>query len=164
MFIIDKAARFAIPLSLTLVVLLLGQARADNGHYFPPVSNVLVKEECGSCHLAYPPSLLPAASWQRMMATLQDHFGEDATVDPVSTQKITAYLVDGAADRGGSRYGKRMLRGLASDAAPLRISELPRWIREHREVNPKEWRSKDVRSKANCAACHSDAAQGYFED
>lgn len=157
-------SRLAWVLTLVVLLLLISRARADGGHYFPPVTDPQVREECGSCHLAYPPSMLPAASWQRLMNGLQDHFGEDATVDPATAQKITAYLVDRAADRGGSRHGKRLLRGLPADAAPLRISELPRWVREHREVSSSEWRSKKVRTKANCAACHVDADQGYFED
>ena len=37
--------------------------------------------ECGSCHLAYPPALLSAGDWRRIMAGLNDHFGTDAAVD-----------------------------------------------------------------------------------
>ena len=32
-----------------------------------PVTNALYAEECGSCHFAYPPGLLPASSWQQVM-------------------------------------------------------------------------------------------------
>ena len=39
--------------------MLLQIARAG-GNYYPPVSDALVKEECGSCHLAFPPSMLPS--------------------------------------------------------------------------------------------------------
>ncbi len=39
--------------------------------------NPLYSEECGACHLAYPPSLLPQASWRGIMDGLADHFGED---------------------------------------------------------------------------------------
>jgi len=53
---------------------------------------------------------------------------------------------------------------LPRGAAPLRITELPKWVREHDEVPRSEWTRKDVGSKANCTACHIDAAKGYFED
>ena len=33
--------------------------------------------ECAACHLAYPPELLSAASWQRLMTRLPSHFGTD---------------------------------------------------------------------------------------
>jgi hypothetical protein len=57
-----------------------------------------------------------------------------------------------------------MVRGVSTSEPPLRITELPRWIKEHRRVPEREWRQRDVRSKANCPACHVDAERGYFED
>lgn len=38
------------------------------------------KAECGSCHIAFEPGLLPSESWVKMMAGLDKHFGADATV------------------------------------------------------------------------------------
>ena len=43
-----------------------------------PVSDALYAQECGSCHMAYPPGLLPGRSWQRLMGNLADHFGDNA--------------------------------------------------------------------------------------
>nr|HQV15457.1 cytochrome C [Denitromonas sp.] len=51
-----------------------------------------------------------------------------------------------------------------ASAAPQRITELPKWVREHREVSPREWTRKEIASKVNCVACHVDAERGYFED
>lgn len=157
------------PLLLTLTVvafsvLLLNRVQAGGSHYFPPVADPVVKEECGSCHLAFAPSMLPASSWQRMMANLKDHFGDDATVDDALKAKITDYLVKNAADTGGQRYGDKLLRGVSPSNAPLRITELPTWLREHRKVPDWEWRHKDVRTRANCVACHGEAERGYYED
>ena len=56
------------------------------------------------------------------------------------------------------------MRGVDPATAPLRITELPRWVREHREVSQREWNSAKVKSKANCAACHTGAKQGYFDE
>jgi hypothetical protein len=42
----------------------------------------LYKDECGSCHFAYPPTMLPAASWERVMAGLGAHFGDNADSAP----------------------------------------------------------------------------------
>ena len=33
-----------------------------------------------------------------------------------------------------------------------------------RKVPAWEWTHKDVRTKANCPACHSGAERGYFDD
>jgi hypothetical protein len=151
-------------LALTFTGLFLQRAQADGGRSFPPVTDALVKEECGSCHLAFSPSMLPARSWQKMMGDLKNHFGTDASIDAASAEKITRYLTENAADRGGQRYGSRLMRGLSAQDAPLRITELPRWVRIHNEVAAKEWKSKKVGSKANCAACHADAQRGYYDD
>jgi hypothetical protein len=149
---------------LAFVLLLLERAQAGGGHYFPPVTDPVVKEECGSCHLAFAPGMLPAASWQRMMTQLDDHFGDDASLDADTNRRITAYLVANAADSGGGRRRHGMLRGVSLDNPPLRITELPKWRREHRKVRDWEWQDKKVGSKANCTACHRDAASGYYED
>jgi hypothetical protein len=106
--------------------------------------------------------MLPTASWKRMMADLQDHFGDDASLDADTTAAITRYLVANAGDAGG--YRRDILRGLPLGAAPQRITELPKWVHEHDEVSAAEWRAKDVGSKVNCPACHVDADKGYFED
>ncbi|HPQ24397.1 MAG TPA: cytochrome C, partial [Gammaproteobacteria bacterium] len=43
-----------------------------------PVDNPLYLQECGSCHFAYQPGLLPARSWNNLMGGLENHFGENA--------------------------------------------------------------------------------------
>jgi diheme cytochrome c len=161
-FPLRSIAAGLLVVGLTAVV--LTKARAGGDDYFPPVTDKVTADECGSCHMAYPPSMLPAASWRRMMGELGRHFGDNASVDAQTAAHITRYLVDHAADTGGSRYGRKLLQGVASGAAPQRISELPKWVREHDEVSPREWKQKDVGSKANCPACHVDANAGYFED
>lgn len=104
------------------------------------------KAECGSCHLAYPPQLLPAQSWQRLMSQLDRHFGTDASLDAATAAEIGDFL------QRNSATGKRA-RG-AGDT--LRITETRWFVREHHEVN--------VKNPANCAACHTTAEQGDFRE
>ena len=144
--------------------LFLQRAQAGGGRFFQPVTDATTREECGSCHLAFAPSMLPASSWQKMMGDLKNHFGSDASIDAATAEKITRYLTENAADSGGQRYGSKLMRGVSMQNAPLRITELPRWIRIHDEVSAKEWKSKKVGSKANCVACHADAERGYYEE
>ena len=162
----------AIPLRpLILGILILGfsalvltRAQAGGDHFFPPVANAVVKEECGSCHMAFAPSMLPASSWQQMMGNLKNHFGDDASVNAKAAAEITAYLVAHAGDQGGQRFGAKLLRGVPAGSAPQRITELPKWVREHRKISAQEWASKAVRTKANCTACHDQAERGFYED
>ena len=69
-----------------------------------------------------------------------------------------------AGDAGGQRYSSKLLKGVAPGAATQRITELPKWVSEHRKVPDWEWRHKEVRTKANCVACHTAAEQGYYEE
>lgn len=151
-------------LALGFSMLVLSRAQAGSDHFHAPVTDALVKEECGSCHLAFPPSMLPASSWRRMMNELDQHFGDNAALDPAVAAKITAYLTTNAGDAGGRRYSAKWLRGVDLASAPQRITELPKWQREHREISAADWRQQDVRSKANCTACHTDAERGYYEE
>jgi hypothetical protein len=50
-------------------------------------------QECGSCHVAFAPGLLPAASWQRQMNGLDKHYGTDASMD-ASVAKSIGRLAD----------------------------------------------------------------------
>ncbi|MBK8399607.1 diheme cytochrome c [Propionivibrio sp.] len=157
------------PIALSLVAMIfsgifLARAQAGGGHYFAPVSDPVVREECGSCHLAFPPSMLPASSWKRMMGELDKHFGADASVSPATAEHITRYLSENAADTGGQRYGSKLMRGVSVQNPPLRITELPKWVREHREISSKGWLRNNVRTKANCLACHADAERGYYDE
>lgn len=157
------------PLALGFIALfffavVMGRVQAGGNHFYAPVADPVVKEECGSCHLAFAPSMLPASSWQRMMGNLKNHFGDDASVDADTAARITRYLVANAADAGDRRYGGKLLKGVALDSAPQRITELPKWVSEHRKVPDWEWRHKEVRTKANCVACHAGAEQGYYDE
>jgi hypothetical protein len=122
------------------------------------------KAECSSCHMAYPPGLLPERSWRRLMAELEKHFGQNASLDPAATNAILGYLVENSAERGTNRRSARFLRAIPTGATPLRITENPYFIREHDDVSPEVWKLPNVGSPANCNACHTDAEQGSFSE
>ena len=46
----------------------------------PSQVNAKWQQECASCHMAFPPGLLPAASWKKMRSGLDQHFGADASI------------------------------------------------------------------------------------
>lgn len=120
------------------------------------------EKECGSCHMVYLPQFLPQRSWRALLSGLNNHFGENASLDPATSKVILDYLVQHAADMPGQDH--RFIRGLAETATPLRISDTPYWIRRHSEIPPEVFTHPKVQSKANCSACHQDAAKGGFED
>lgn len=117
---------------------------------------------CGACHDAYHPSLLPRASWQAMLNSMDDHFGEDATLSPVQMTQITAWLDQFAAESWDTEAANRFR--YVADNAPLRITATPSWIRTHRAVPDSTFARKNVGGKGQCASCHRDAASGHFDD
>lgn len=122
--------------------------------------NSAYTEECGSCHMAYPASLLPRESWRKIMAGLEDHFGENAELDDVARGEIEDYLVR---ESGRVAY-KKLFRNLGN-AEPLRITELPYFVHEHDEIPSRFVAGNDeVRSMSLCNACHRDAERGRFDE
>jgi len=128
---------------------------------FDAPANPRYAEECGDCH---PPGLLPGASWKRIMSGLEDHFGDNAELDPAVQRKLTAYLVAHSAERSHLRRARAVTRSLGADA-PLRITAT-RWFRHEHDEIPARWvKDNDkVRSFSQCDACHRDAARGLFDE
>ena len=139
---------------LAAVAMLLFTATAVQAdERYRPIEDSVVLRECGACHMAFQPEMLPGKSWIRIMDGLSSHFGEDASLDPETVSRIKQYLVKNAADSGW--WGGKFMRGLSKSATPLRITETPYWIREHAEEVPERaWKDPKVKSKANCLACH----------
>lgn len=134
---------------------LLSAAHADsNSVSVPPLPKYT--QECTACHMAYPPGMLPSASWHRIMGNLGKHYGTDASLDAASTQEISAWLQTHAGTH------KRV-----SEAPPQdRITKSPWFLREHgpREIPPAVWKRPAVGSASNCAACHTNASKGSFDE
>ena len=129
------------------------------------VHNKTYVAECASCHMAYPPGLLPARSWQKLMGGLSNHFGDNAELDPVTTVELTRYLVDNSADESNYRRSRKIMRSLDSHSIPLRITELPYIQHKHDEIPQRFIRAnKQVGSLSNCVACHRGAEQGSFSE
>lgn len=127
------------------------------------VVNTKFKTECTSCHMAYPPGLLPARSWTKMMGTLDNHFGEDATLDEATKKEVLDYLVRYSSDHTYSRRGTKILATIGS-TTPLRVTETNYFIRKHDEIADNVFKRKAIGSKANCLACHSGAEAGNYDD
>jgi mono/diheme cytochrome c family protein len=114
----------------------------------------LYKQECSACHIAYPPGMLPAASWQRLMGSLGKHYGSDASLDPAALNTLSTWM------QANAGTGRR-----ASEQPPQDRITLSRWfVRQHDEVSAATWKRPAIKSAANCAACHTRADQGNFNE
>lgn len=143
-------------LALTaLIAAFSAAAYADSkGPIVPPLPKY--QQECAACHMAYPAGMLPAASWKRLMGTLNKHYGTDASLDEASVREISGWL-----NANAGTY-KRVSEEPPQD----RITKSAWFLRKHneREVSPAIWKRVSVGSASNCAACHTHAAQGSFSE
>lgn len=134
---------------LVFTALLANEAHAGDHRY--TVDHAAYRNECGSCHIAYPPALLGADGWRDIMRGLDRHFGTDASINEPARAEIGNYLAGAASTR--HKY-----------AAALRISDAPWFRKEHDEVPSATWKKPAVKSAANCGACHLQADRGDFSE
>jgi mono/diheme cytochrome c family protein len=128
------------------------QAWADNFRSAP--APAIYTQECAGCHMAYPASLLPQASWNRIMGGLENHYGSDATLDEASLKQISAYL------QANSAKSRR-----ASQEPPKdRITQSAWFQRKHDEVSAATFKRASIKSASNCMACHPAADKGDFNE
>ena len=146
-------------LLLVLTAVSLGAQARYNGEergrpVLPTDSNAKWHAECSSCHMAFAPGLLPAASWKKLMSGLDKHFGTDASLAPQDNAEISSFLVKNASNRW------------TSGTAPLRITDSEWFKAKHAsgEINPAVWKRESIKSAANCLACHSSADKGNFDE
>ena len=82
----------------------------DNHHgerYLKPVSNTTYTDQCGDCHFAYQPELLPSKSWRLILDGTDDHFGETLDLGPDARVEISDYLASNAADTSSCELSKK---------------------------------------------------------
>jgi len=129
------------------------------GRGVPPAArNDIFDLQCGACHLAFPPSLAPAATWNAILADLPHHFGADASLSPDQVAAIRVWLDANAAEHWDT-LPAHVLRVAA--AGSLRISDTPGWQRLHRTIPAAVFAPGRLRH-SDCGSCHADAASGMF--
>lgn len=112
------------------------------------------KQECAACHVAFPPGMLPAESWRRLLGNLPHHYGTDASLDAATVNELATWL---SANAGTYRRVREV-------PPEDRITQSAWFIRKHDEVPAAVWKRPTVKSAANCAACHTQADLGDFNE
>jgi len=130
----------------------------------PRIEDATTLKECGTCHMVYPPQLLPQRSWDALMSHLENHFGDSAALEEATRIDILAYLLANAADAPDGKRDLRVLRGVKAGDTPERITALPWWLGRHGEVNLTKIKATPIKSAANCIACHAGADKGSFTE
>lgn len=121
--------------------------------------------ECGACHFTYQPGLLPQSAWARIMGSLENHFGDDASLSEQQTTEIRDFLFRYSADFATSSRSRAFAAGALSDEALPRITHTRYFRREHAEIpNRFVENNPGVGSFSNCQACHRNADAGYYDE
>lgn len=110
-------------------------------------------KECGACHVAYPPGLLPATAWRSIMSGLDRHFGQNAELDADVSARLERWLAERAAPEQRSGSG-----------SSLRITDQPWFVDEHDDLPRGAVARPEVATMANCSACHPGAESWDFDD
>lgn len=135
-----------------------------------PVSNELYKKECASCHFGYQPGLLPKASWEHIMSTLDKHYGVDASLENSNVKALNEYILPNSAEYAQEyKRSAKITKSLRPGELYTSITQIPYIKKKHEDVN--SWleknpkgiiAKKEVKTMANCSACHKKADNGVF--
>lgn len=146
------------PLAIAMLLSAVN-ASADEGSLTPLTEMpAYYRNECGSCHVPYPPNLMPAGGffsgggWRPIMRDLRSHYGDNASLDEPTREKIEQYLVDNAATSD---------RRFRTQTDPPRITTTLWFHRNHGAVKS-HFSAPAVGSAANCSSCHPQADKWSF--
>ncbi|RZF31258.1 cytochrome C [Paraburkholderia sp. UYCP14C] len=126
----------------------------EEQHTSSPTPLPKYRQECAACHIAYPPGMLPADSWRRILSNLDHHFGTNASLDAASVKQLEGWLTAHAANA----------EQRSSVPPEDRITRSTWFTAAHDEIPASTWRRPAVKSASNCAACHTRADQGNFDE
>ena len=110
---------------------------------------------CGSCHFPYQPGLLPGVSWEKIMNSLNSHFGQPVKMTDVETRTMWRYLLDNSAGHVNDEISDQILQSMKYDPVPVRITRTPFFIDRHNQKG-------EIENIGQCDRCHQDAQQGAY--
>ena len=138
-------------LALALAIAALTDGALAAG-FFHSVKEPVVVKECGACHMVYPPGLLPARSWAKIIGNLGNHYGDDATLPAATEAKILDFYTQNAGDSGAGNGW--FMRGVKASVTPERITKMPFWRGIHGRFPLTAFARPAVKKVGNCVGCH----------
>lgn len=123
------------------------------------IENANFKKECESCHTLYPPFLLPGQSWEKMMSDLQNHFGENVSLDEAVNLEILEFLKQNSAEFSKQKAAIKILKEKNSDI--IAITKTKFWQKAHKNVDEDDFIK--AKTKSNCKFCHQEIENGLIK-
>lgn len=138
----------AVKRAITLALIIACPAAfAAEDVWTPREVSPVWQDECGCCHMAFPPAMLSKSDWRLLMQELDKHFGVNANLDSKTRDEIAAFLERNA----GSSWGH--------SAESHRITETSWFIKKHKTSMRMVAKGR-VKSLADCTACHTEHGTG----
>jgi cytochrome b len=125
----------------------------------PLAQDATWNKECGGCHVAYHPSILPARSWETLLREQHRHFGEDLDLDDETVQALHDFAIAHGAESHATPLAWKIDSTTPAAAIPLRVTETHYWKHRHAELNAADW---EKTKRFACDGCHLDAREGTF--
>ena len=97
------------------------------------------------------------------MNDLENHFGDDASIDDKTNKEILAFLVKNSAETSTMEASWNFLNSI-NNKDIIAISKTDFWKERHKEIPKNLFKNNQIKSEANCKACHSDIENGLIED
>ena len=112
-------------------------------------------QQCNVCHFAYPPGLLPAGSWKKLLDDMPQHFTGQVMINVDTQNEISQWLQANA----GS------FPPVAEEPPQNRITQSVWWKKIHlnnSKLPAAVWKKPSVAKGSSCVACHQSAAKGEY--
>jgi len=97
------------------------------------------------------------------MSNLENHFGDDASLDEEDTKNILRFLVVNSAENSKKEASVKILNSIKNEDI-IAITQTSFWEKEHKQIPKTVFKHEKIKSKANCKACHTDIEKGLIED
>jgi hypothetical protein len=112
-------------------------------------------QQCNVCHFAYPPGMLPAASWKKLLDDMPQHFTGQVMINVDTQNEISQWLQTHAGTFA-----------LVDEEPPQnRITQSAWWKKIHlnnSKIPAAVWKKPTVAKGSSCVTCHQTAAKGEY--
>ena len=89
------------------------------------------------------------------MDDLENHFGDDASLDVEDTKNILEFLLQNSAETSTMQSSLMFLKSIGNKDI-IALSKTTYWEKKHKDIPKDVFKNEKVKSVANCKACHSD--------
>lgn len=97
------------------------------------------------------------------MDDLENHFGDDASLNAEDTKNILEFLVNNSAETSTMQSSQLFLNSILNDDT-IAMTNTKVWKKIHRDISKEIFESENIKSKANCKACHTDIEKGLIDN